>query len=365
MTLDVGFIGYGFMGTAHANALARLPMFFPETPQVNRSIIVGREKKALTDAADRLGFDRTTTDWEDAVESVDVLYNLAPTHLHPEPTIEALAAGVHVLCEKPLARSLEGAERMVEAARLSDAVAGCAYNYRYVPALQLAKQLVDKGALGELRYFRGQFLQDWQADEDGPWLWRNNDDVAGAGAVGDQGSHTIDLAQWLVGDIADVSGRLATEIEERSVPESDERRAVTNDDIYTVHFSFQSGTQGMLEGSRIAVGHKNTNAVELIGSNGAIQFDCERLNELQVQFEDDYGFQTINVTRDEDPYMDAWWPAGHSIGWEHTVIHENHEFLRAVDGATSFEPSFKTAFQTQRVVDAIRRSDKTGKRVSL
>ncbi|WP_435349153.1 Gfo/Idh/MocA family protein [Haloarchaeobius sp. HRN-SO-5] len=365
MTLDVGFIGYGMMGEAHANALARLPMFFPETQRTNRSIIAGRNEESLAAAADRLGFDRTTTDWREVVDAVDVLYNLGPPNLHAEPTIAALESGVHVLCEKPLARTQTEAERMVAAAAESDAVAACGYNYRFVPALRLMKEFVDEGLLGDIRYFRGQYLQNWQADATDPWSWRNDSDLAGPGALADVGSHTIDLARWLVGDIVDVSGRLLTVIEERTVADSDDRRQVTNDDLYTAHFTFESGIQGMMEGSRVAVGHDNTNAIELIGSEGAVRFDCSRMNELQVQLPDDRGFQRINVTRDDDPYMDAWWPPGHGIGWEHTFVHETLEFLRAIDGKNSFAPGFADALRTERVVDAVQESHEAGRRVSL
>jgi predicted dehydrogenase len=365
MTLDVGFLGYGLMGAAHANALARLPMFFPDSPRTRRAVLAGRNEETLTAAADRLGFQRTTTDYEEMLTEIDVLYNLTPPKVHPEPTIAALESNVHVLCEKPLAPSIEEAERMARAANRSDAVAGCAYVYRFVPALRLAKRLVDDGALGDIRYFRGQYIQDWQADEDSPWLWRNDADIAGPGSVADQGSHTIDLAQWLVGDIVDVSGRLSTVIEDRPVEGSDKRRPVTNDDVFTIHCLFESGIQGMIEGSRAATGHGNTNTVEIIGSDGALQFDCERINELRVQFDDDRGFQTINVTDDADPYMGAWPPTEFGISWEHTFVFENYEFLRAIDEATSFEPDFETALQTQRIVAAVKRSDETGERIPV
>lgn len=365
MTLDIGFLGYGLMGKAHANALARLPMFFPDAPRTNRTIIAGRNEEALKFAADRLGFDQTTTDWRKAVDEIDVLYNLAPPNLHLEPSVAALEAGVHVLCEKPLAATVEDAEQMTQTARESDAIAGCAYNYRYVPALQLAKRIVEAGEIGDVRYFRGQYLQDWQAEPDDPWIWRNDAEVAGPGSVADQGSHTLDLARWLVDDIASVSGRLATVIDERPDGSGDERLPVTTDDLFTVLLDFESEVHGIVEGSRVATGHKNTNAIELIGSKGAVSFDCERLNELQVQFEDDRGFQTVHVTGEGDPYTDAWWPPGHGIGWEHTFVHENYEFLAAIDGGGSFEPGFDAALQTQRVVHAIQQSDEADQRVDV
>ncbi|SEW30984.1 Gfo/Idh/MocA family protein [Natrinema salifodinae] len=365
MTLRVGFIGYGFMGQAHANALARLPMFFSEAPDTERHVLCGRDEERVAAAADRFGFTHTTNDWEALVDKVDVLYNLGPNDLHAEPTIAALENDVHVLCEKPLAGSLAEAEKMVEAARDSDAVAACAFNYRYVPALRLAKELIESGELGEIRHFRGRYLVDWQADPEHPWTWRNDADRAGYGQVGDVGSHTIDLARWLVDDIVDISGRLATFVEERPDPNGDGRRPVTTDDAYLATASFDSGAIGVFEGSSVASGHKATNAVEIIGSEGAIRFDLERLNELEVYDADRRGYERVLVTDEDDPYGDRWWPAGHAIGWEHTVVHENYEFLRTIDGERADVPTFADGLAVQRVVDAVTRSDEQRTHVAV
>ncbi|SFT01464.1 Gfo/Idh/MocA family protein [Halostagnicola kamekurae] len=365
MTLRVGFIGYGFMGQAHANALARLPMFFPEAPETERHVLCGRNEERVAAAADRFGFSHTTDDWETLVHEVDVLYNLGPNDLHAEPTIAALENDVHVLCEKPLAKSLESAERMVEAAGESDAVAACAFNYRYVPALRLAKELIEQGALGQIRHVRGTYLVDWQANPDHPWVWRNNADRAGYGQVGDVGSHTIDLARWLVGEITDVSGRLATLVDERPTSDGEGTRPVTTDDIYLATASFESGAVGVFDGSSVASGHKATNAIEIIGSEGAVRFDLERLNELEVYDADRRGYERIVVTDEDDPYGHRWWPAGHTIGWEHTVVHENYEFLRAIDGESDNIVSFESALTVQRIIDAIVQSDDRGERVAL
>ncbi len=365
MTYDVGFIGYGMMGKAHANALARLPMFFPDAPATNRKLICGRDEAALADAADRFGFDETTTDWRDVVESVDVLYNLGPNNLHAEPCIEALEQDTHVLCEKPLAATLDDAARMVEAAERSGAVAGCAFNYRYVPALAHIKNLVADGVIGDVRHFRGQYLQDFQADADEPWMWRNDADVAGYGRVGDVGAHTLDLARWLVGDVDRVSGILSRFVDERPDPETGESRPVTTEDAYGALLAFENGAQGVIEGSRVASGHKNTNAVELIGSKGAVRFDVERFNEFELKREDDRGFQRVLVTANSDPYMDAWWPDGHTIGWEHTLVHENYEFLSRIDDGSAYAPDFRDAYAVQEVVDAIVESDDAGTWVSV
>ena len=257
MTLSVGFLGYRFIGTAHANALARLGMFFPDAPAVDRDVLVGRDEAALSAAADRLGFDRYATDWRDVVGEVDAFYNLGPNSIHAEPSIAALEAGTHVLCEKPLAHTLADAERMADAARDSAAAAGVAFNYRFVPAVQYARRLIDDGALGEIRHVRARYLQDWLVDSAAPWSWRNAAEIAGSGALGDLGAHSLDLAQFLVGDsIARVSGHLRTFVDERPVAddtddppdanggENTETRPVTVDDAYTAQVEFEGGAMG-------------------------------------------------------------------------------------------------------------------------
>ncbi|WP_066416188.1 Gfo/Idh/MocA family protein [Halorubrum aethiopicum] len=379
MSLTVGFLGYRFMGKAHANALARLPMFFPDAPAVERDVLVGRDEEALADAVDRLGFDRYVTDWRDAVDDVDVFYNLGPNSLHPEPSIAALEAGAHAFCEKPLAHDLEAAERMADAARESDAVTATAFNYRFIPAIQYARDLVESGAIGEVRHVRARYLQDWLVDPQAPWSWRNSAEVAGSGALGDLGAHSIDLAQFLLGSRIDrVSGHLRTFVDERPVPgggdgdalsasgsDSRETRAVTVDDAYTAQAAFADGTMGLFEASRFATGHKNGNTIELNGSEGSIRFDLERLNELEVLRGDGRGFETIHVTDESDPYGDRWWPAGHNVGWEHALVHENYEFLSAVANGGSYEPDFETGLAVQEVLDAIERSDERGEWVDV
>ncbi len=378
MTLSAGFLGYRFMGRAHANALARLEMFFPDAPEVERDVLVGRDEDALAEAVDRLGFDRYATDWEEIVGEVDVFYNLGPNNLHADPSIVALEAGTHVLCEKPLAHTLEAAERMAQAADESDATAGVAFNYRFVPAIQYAKQLVEGGFLGDLRHVRASYLQDWLLDPESSWSWRNSAEIAGSGALGDLGAHSIDLAQFLVGDrISRVSGHLETFVEERPVSGDDggsldsgagggsETRTVTVDDAYTAQAEFESGAMGLFEATRCATGHKNANTIELNGSEGSIRFDLEQLNELEVLDAGDRGFETILVTDPDDPYIDRWWPPGHVVGWEHALVHENYEFLSAAAAGESHDPDFGTGLGVQRVLDAVERSDKHSEWVNV
>jgi len=363
--LDIGVLGYRFMGKAHANAFARLPMFFEDAPEINRDVIVGRDADALSDAADRLGFARTATDWRDVVDEVDVFYNLGPNHVHAEPSIAALEAGTPTFCEKPLAPGLDDAEAMAGAASAADVPAGVAFNYRFVPAIQYAKRLIEAGELGELHHFRGRYLQDWLVDPEAPWSWRNDAEMAGSGALGDLGAHTIDLARFLVGDIAEVSGQLRTFVDERPTEDGSESREVTVDDAYSAGVDFENGTMGTLEASRFANGHKNDHTIEIEGSKGSLRFSLERLNELELLREGSRGYETILVTDPDDPYVDHWWPPGHVIGWEHTFVHENYEFISAVADGGGYEPSFADGLAVQRVLAAIERSDERGERIRV
>ncbi|WP_306052357.1 Gfo/Idh/MocA family protein [Natronococcus wangiae] len=372
MTLEVGVLGYRFMGKAHANALARLPMFFPDAPDVERSVLVGRDEEALGEAADRLGFAEIATDWRDVVDDVDVFYNLGPNHVHAEPSIGALEAGTPVFCEKPLAPTLEEAEEMADAARESGVPHGCAFNYRFVPAIRYAKRLLEDGELGEIRHVRGRYLQDWLVDPEAPWAWRLDEDMAGSGVLGDLGAHTVDLVRFLVGDddlagdVERLSGHLRTFVDERPVEGGDETRPVTVDDAYSAQLEFENGAMGTLEASRFATGHKNDHTIEIHGSDGSLRFSLERLNELELLRKDENrGYETILVTDEDDPYVDHWWPPGHVIGWEHTFVHENYEFLSAVDEGGAFAPSFEDGLAAQRVLAAIEDSDERGEWIAL
>jgi predicted dehydrogenase len=381
MTLKAGFIGYAFMGKAHSNALNKLSMFFPDAPDVERHVIVGRSEDAVREAADQFGFANWATDWESVLDEIDVLYNLTPNNVHAEPSIEALNRGVNVMCEKPLAPTLEEAEEMAEAAENSDAVAGNAFNYRFSPAIQYARELIQGGELGEIHQVRGRYLQDWLVDPEAPWSWRNDEEVAGSGALGDLGAHTFDLARFLVadqvGEFDRISGHLKTFVEERPVPgeggggldaegsESRETRPVTVDDAYSAQVEFESGAMGTFEASRFAEGHKNDHSIAVYGSEGALRFSLERLNELEVNLEGNRGFETTLVTDPDDPYYDHWWPPGHVIGWEHLFVHENYEFLSAVAEGEEFHPSFQDGLRVQEILEAVDESDDRGEWVSV
>ncbi|ODR82758.1 oxidoreductase [Haladaptatus sp. W1] len=374
MTLKVGVLGYRFMGKAHANALARLPMFFPDAPDVERHTLIGRDEEALSEAADRLGFAHTSTDWEEVIDEVDVFYNLGPNFVHAEPSIAALEAGVPVLCEKPLAANLSDAERMAEAARSADVPTATAFNYRFIPAIRYAKGLIEDGVLGEIHQFRGRYLQDWLVDPDAPWSWRNDEELAGSGALGDLGAHTIDLARFLVGDVERVSGHLQTFVDERPVEgestgdgetAGDETRPVTVDDAYSAQAELEGDVMATFEASRFANGHKNDHTIEIHGSEGSLKFSLERLNELEVLRGENRGYETVLVTDESDPYVEHWWPPGHVIGWEHTFVHENYEFLSAVKNGEEYHPNFADGVAVQKVLDAIERSDESGEWVQV
>ena len=371
--LKIGVLGYRFMGKAHANALARLPMFFPDAPDAERHTLVGRDEGALAEAAERLGFAHTATDWEAAIDEVDVFYNLGPNHVHAEPSIAALEAGVPVLCEKPLAPTLEEAAAMRDAAAATGVTAGAAFNYRFVPAIRHAKGLIEDGELGEIRQVRGRYLQDWLVDPEAPWAWRMDAEMAGSGALGDLGAHTIDLANFLVGDrvggIDRLSGRLTTFVDERPVYDEDgevaEYRDVTVDDAYSAQVAYESGATGTFEASRVAEGHKNDHTVAVHGTKGSLKFSLERLNELEVLREGNRGYETVLVTEESDPYVDRWWPPGHVIGWEHTFVHESYEFLSSVLTGSSFEPSFQDGYEVQKILAAIEQANERGEWVKI
>ncbi len=368
MALTVGMLGYRFMGRAHSNALARLPMFFEELPAVERDVLIGRDERALQSAAQQLGFERISTDWQEVIDEVDIFLNLGPNNLHAEPSIAALESDAAVLCEKPLAHNLEEAREMREAAEAADAPAGCAFNYRFVPAIQYARRLIEDGAIGDIRHFRARYLQDWLVDPEAPWTWRMDADLAGSGALGDLGAHSLDLARFLVGDrvgnVQGVSGQLQTFVDERPHPDGGTAE-VTVDDAFTAQVSWASGAIGTFEAARTALGHKNDHSIEIHGTEGSIRFGLERLNELEVLSGDARGYETILITDEDDPFGDRWWPPGHIIGWEHTFVHEHATFLNSVVSDDAFEPSFEDGYQVQRLLAAIKQSDETGEWVEV
>jgi len=357
VTLSVALLGHGFVGRAHANALARLPMFFPDAPAVERSVLVGRDADRAADAATRLGFDRATTDRDAALADCDVCYVATPNDRHAGASVAALDRGVAVLCEKPLAPTVDAAERMARAADRSTAVAGTAFNYRFSPPARAARRLVAAGDLGTVRRVRARYLQDWLVDPEAPWSWRLDADRAGSGALGDLAAHSVDLAAFLLDDrVERVAGDLQTTVDERPVPDGDGTRPVTVDDAATVQARFAGGARATFEASRVATGHRNTHRVAVEGSAGAVRFDPGRPNEMAVCRDPAGGFETVDLTDPGGPYADRWWPPGHGIGWEHAVVHESAAFLGCVAEGEPFRPSFADGLAVQRVLAAVERA---------
>lgn len=367
-TIGIGLVGYKFMGKAHSNAYRQVNAFFPDTPKAQMVAIAGRNETAVAEAADTLGWESWTTDYHDLLTNsdIDVIDVSTPGYLHHPVVMEAFAAGKNVFCEKPLANTLAEAAEMVQAWQKAGTVGMINFNYRKVPAVMLAKQIIESGRIGEIRSFRGAYLQDWLRDPHATMGWRLQKEYAGSGALGDIGAHITDLAHMLIGPIAAVTGMLRTAIPQRPL-ESDPQRMgdVTVDDWAGYLATFANGATGVFEASRLATGRRNHNAFEINGSKGSIAFNLERLNELEVYFDDDApdvrGFRTILVTEGVHPYVNRWWPSGHIIGWEHTHVHQVHDLLVGVAEGVSPAPNFGDGFRCQAVLDAVERSAASGR----
>jgi len=371
--IRVGMIGYKFMGKAHSHAYRDLPMFFPETNKPVMAALCGRDEAGVSAAAKQFGWDGYTTDWRDLVkrDDIDLIDINAPSDAHKEIAIAAAAAGKHLFCEKPLALTLADSREMLQAAEQAGVKHMVGFNYRFAPAVQLAKKLVSEGRLGRIFHFRAWFLQDWIIDPDFPLVWRLQKEIAGSGSHGDLGAHLIDLAHFLVGDMNEVIGMNETFIKERPMPSSmtglsakgskdAPRGAVTVDDATLFMTKFANGALGSFEATRFAAGHRCTNSFEINGSKGSVKFDFERMNELQVYFTDDaddvQGFRRVLATDPSHAYAAAWWPPGHTIGYEHTFIHEVHELMESFRENRQPVPNFHDGVKCQAVLEAVDKS---------
>ena len=373
--LSVGMVGYAFMGAAHSHAWRTAPRFFDLPLRPRMAAVAGRDAEGVRAAADRLGWESTETSWQALVErdDIDLVDVCTPGHTHAEIVIAALEAGKHVLCEKPLANSVEEAEAMTRAAEraAADGVrAMVGFTYRRVPAISLARQLVAEGRLGTLHHVRAQYLQDWIVDPQAPLSWRLEKDKAGSGALGDIGAHIIDITQFITGDtITRVSGRLRTFVDERPLPSEHAGLSgtagtgtgkVTVDDAATFLADFRGGAMGVFEATRFASGRKNAIRIEINGSRGSIAFDFEDMNVLHffdgTEDAGTAGFRRILVTEAVHPYVGAWWPPGHVIGYEHGFIHQAVDLVRAIADGTDPTPSFADGLQVQRVLAAVETS---------
>ena len=362
--IGIGLLGYAFMGKAHANGYRTLSyMAWPSPLQPRLVAVAGRDEQAVSAAAARFGFERYVTDWRDLVTDPDVelFDNSGPNNLHAEPTIAAAEAGKHVVCEKPLARTADESYEVWQRVAAAGVKHMCAFNYRFVPAVRLARDMLEAGELGEIYHFRGRYLQEWGDIDD--QVWRFERAAAGSGALGDLGAHVIDLARYLVGEIESVSGAIRTFKRDRDV-----------DDAFEAVVDFEGGSLGTIEASRFCPGRKNAFAWEINGSKGSIAFDLERLNELQVNLRGSVpgelaqGFRSVLVSEADHPFWTHWWPHGHIIGWEHSFVHELHHFLTAIAEDGDVAPhgaTFEDGYRAAEVCDAIVRSSESGRREEI
>lgn len=374
--LRVGMVGYAFMGAAHSQAWRTVNHAFDLPLSAQMSVVVGRSDANVAAAAAKLGWDSHSTDWRSLLtrDDIDLIDICTPGDTHAEIALAALAAGKHVLCEKPLANSVAEAREMAAAAaeaQTRGVRAMCAFNYRRVPAVALMKQFIDSGRLGTIRHIRAVYLQDWIVDPEFPLVWRLRKDVAGSGALGDIGAHIVDLTQFVTSQqIQSVSALTETFVKERPLPAESAGLAaasnghgtgqVTVDDAALFLARLDGGAVATYEATRFATGRKNGLRVEINGSLGSLAFDFERMNELEFYDAQlpsaEQGFTRILVTEPDHPYMSAWWPAGHLIGYEHSFTHEMRDLIEAIATGQNPTPSFADALQVQLVLDAVERS---------
>jgi predicted dehydrogenase len=383
-TLGVGMIGYAFMGAAHSHAWRTAPRFFDLPLHPAMRAVCGRDATRVAEAAARLGWESSETDWPSLLDRSDIgLVDICtPGDTHAEIAVAALEAGKHVLCEKPLANSVAEAQTMAEAAERaarSGVRAMVGFTYRRVPAIALARRLVADGRIGEVRHVRAQYLQDWISDPQAPMSWRLERERAGSGALGDIGAHIVDLTQFITGEeVASVSALLETFVKQR--PIADEQSGllgaealngaggrtgtVTVDDAAAFLARFGGGAVGVFEATRFATGRKNSIRLEINGSRGSLAFDFEDMNVLHFHDETESaetaGFRRILVTEPTHPYVGAWWPPGHVLGYEHGFTHQVVDLVTAIAEQRQPLPSFADGLQVQTVLDAVERSARTG-----
>ncbi|MEU9442854.1 Gfo/Idh/MocA family oxidoreductase [Streptomyces sp. NPDC048304] len=375
--IGVGMVGYAFMGRTHSHAWRTAACAFDLPMRPVMAALAGRERAALEEAARRQAWAATETDWRALIARPDVqLVDICtPGSSHAEIAIAALEAGKHVLCEKPLANTVEEAEAMAAAAAAASrrgvrSMVG--FSYRRTPALALARRLIADGRLGSLRHVRAQYLQDWIVDPEFPLVWRLQREHAGSGALGDIGAHIVDLAQFLVGEpLSGVSALTETFVSERPLPTVSSglaavadgaapRGPVTVDDAALFTGRFPSGAVASFEATRFAAGRKNALRIEINGDRGSIAFDLERLNELEFHDHTEpaatAGFRRILVTEPDHPYLEGWWPPGHGLGYDHTFVHQVRDLMHAIVEGRDPEPSFADGLQVQRVLAAVEHS---------
>ncbi|RKX92029.1 MAG: gfo/Idh/MocA family oxidoreductase, partial [Spirochaetes bacterium] len=368
----------------HSNAYRKMPMFFNTEAIPVLKAICGRTEKAVAEAARKFGWESYETSWEKLVKrkDIDLVDITTPNSTHKDIVLAAAAEGKDILCEKPLAMSLQEAEDMLRAVEEAGVKHMVCFNYRKVPAIALAKKFIDEEKLGRIYHFRAIYLQDWISDPDFPLVWRLRKELAGSGAHGDLNSHIIDLARYLVGEFDRVIGMQETFIKKRprlketedlttglTAEAAKEMGEVTVDDTTLFLAKFKNGAVGSFEATRFAPGRRNYQRIEINGSKGSILFELEDMNKLWFYSCDDpdnaQGFRRIQVTEQVHPYINAWWPPGHIIGYEHTFVHVVYDFMRAIDEEKNPSPSFRDGVECQRVMDAVEKSIREGRWVKV
>jgi predicted dehydrogenase len=361
------------MGKAHSNAWRQAPRFFNLPANVRLKTICGRNRAAVKKAAEKLGWENAQTDWRRVIDDseIDVVDICTPNDTHCEIAIAAAEAGKAILCEKPLARNIDEAEQMVRVVKKARVVNMVCHNYRRIPAIVLAKRMIERGDLGErIFHFRARYAQDWIVDPNFPLVWRLQSNVAGSGALGDIFSHIVDLARYLAGEFKEVCAIMETFVKQR--PLENNRRVkgkVTVDDAVTTIGRLKNGALASLEATRFAPGRKNSLTLEINGNAGSVFFDLEEMNRLRFfnarDLQDRQGFRDILVTEPTHPYMDKWWPPGHIIGYEHSFTHTIADFVKAVTDGKSVQPTFADGLRNQCVLDAVKESVRINKWIHL
>ncbi|WP_266366165.1 Gfo/Idh/MocA family protein [Tellurirhabdus rosea] len=368
--LRIGLIGCGFMGRTHTNGYKRVNDFFPALGyRPVLKAVCARNRDKVQAFAEQWGYESFETDWRaliarDDIDAVDIC---TPNDTHAEIAIAAAAAGKMILCEKPLSRSLAEGKAMVEAIEKAGVPNTVWYNYRRIPAVTLAKQIIDSGKLGKIFHYRANFLQDWTISPDvpqgGTGTWRLDVDAAGSGVTGDLLAHCIDTAMWLNGGITDVSAVTETFVKERVHAESGQKQKVGIDDACIFHCHFENGSLGLFESTRYARGHKALYTLEINGEHASIRWDLHDLNRLEYFDHRDEsivrGWRSILVTDGDQPYMNKWWVPGLIIGYEHTFIHQVADFLASLESGEPCNPTFRDAYETQKVLEAVLTSAAT------
>ncbi len=380
--LSVGLIGYNFMGKTHSNAWRQAGRFFDLPATLRLKTICGRHAGKTAAAAAQYGWEQSATDWREVVNDpeIDLIDITTPNDSHAAIAIAAAEAGKAVLCEKPLGMNVPECERMVAAVEKAGVVNMVCHNYRRIPAIALAKRMIERGDLGDRIYhYRARYAQDWILDPSFPLVWRLRSEMAGSGANGDIDAHIIDLGRYLVGEVKEVCGLMDTFIKERPVPVGEgvgrsakggaQTGTVTVDDAVSWIGHFENGAMANLEATRFAAGRKNHITLEINGSSGSLFFDFEDMNRLKFYTRADpsdlRGFRDILVTEGEHPFFGAWWPAGHIIGYEHTFVHTFADFVKAVVDGKSVQPTFADGLANQRVLSAVQESAQTRQWVTL